>query len=100
MVSSIHSGISAEACASILWKSADKASLAAEAMGITSDRLKELDLIDTIIEEPLGGAHRDYDLIAQNVKQRLTEQLEELKQLDVDTLLNNRYDRLMSFGYC
>lgn len=97
---STYSVISPEGCASILWKSADKASLAAEAMGITSDRLKELDLIDTIIEEPLGAAHRDYDVIAANVKQRLTEQLEELNKLDVDTLLQNRYDRLMSFGYC
>ena len=97
---STYSVISPEGCASILWKSADKASLAAEAMGITSGRLKELDLIDSVIEEPLGGAHRDYDVIASNVKQQLTSQLAELKKLDVDTLLNNRYDRLMSFGYC
>jgi acetyl-CoA carboxylase carboxyl transferase subunit alpha len=97
---STYSVISPEGCASILWKSADKASLAAEAMGITSDRLKELDLIDSIIEEPLGGAHRDYDVIANNVKQQLLTQLAELKSLDVDTLLNKRYDRLMSFGYC
>ena len=97
---STYSVISPEGCASILWKSADKAEQAAEAMGITSERLKSLDLIDSIIEEPLGGAHRDYDVIASNVKQRLVEQLAELNKLDVDTLLNNRYQRLMSFGYC
>lgn len=97
---STYSVISPEGCASILWKSADKASLAAEAMGITSDRLKALDLIDTIIEEPLGGAHRDYDFMAKNVKQTLLSQVAELKRLDVDTLLNKRFDRLMSFGYC
>ena len=97
---STYSVISPEGCASILWKSADKASLAAEAMGITSDRLLELDLIDNIIDEPLGGAHRDFDAMADNLKQTLTSQLEKLKALDTDTLLENRYQRLMSFGYC
>ena len=97
---STYSVISPEGCASILWKSADKASLAAEAMGITSDRLLGLDLIDNIIEEPLGGAHRDFDVMAQNLKTTLIEQLTLLNDMDVDTRLNRRYDRLMSFGYC
>ncbi len=97
---STYSVISPEGCASILWKSADKASLAAEAMGITSDRLFELELIDNIIAEPLGGAHRDYDLIAKNVKETLIKQIATLQALDVDTLIDNRYKRLMSFGYC
>jgi len=97
---STYSVISPEGCASILWKSADKASLAAEAMGITSERLLGLELIDNIIEEPLGGAHRDFDVMATNLKETLTGQLETLKALDTDTLLDNRYKRLMSFGYC
>ncbi len=97
---STYSVISPEGCASILWKSADKASLAAEAMGITSDRLLGLELIDNIIEEPLGGAHRDFDAMANNVKATLVDQIAVLKALDVDTMLDNRYKRLMSFGYC
>ena len=97
---STYSVISPEGCASILWKSADKASLAAEAMGITSDRLLGLELIDNIIEEPLGGAHRDFDAMANNVKATLSDQIAVLKALDVDTMLDNRYKRLMSFGYC
>jgi len=97
---STYSVISPEGCASILWKSADKASLAAEAMGITSDRLLELDLIDNIINEPLGGAHRDFDIMAANLKATLNDQLTVLSALDVDTRLDKRYNRLMSFGYC
>jgi len=97
---STYSVISPEGCASILWKSADKASLAAEAMGITSERLLELDLIDNIVEEPLGGAHRDFDIMAANLKATLSEQLTALSALDVDTRLEKRYNRLMSFGYC
>lgn len=97
---STYSVISPEGCASILWKSADKASLAAEAMGITSDRLLGLELIDNIIEEPLGGAHRDFDLMANNLKSTLVEQVAKLQALDTDTMLDNRYNRLMSFGYC
>ncbi len=95
---SIYSVISPEGCASILWKSADKAADAAEALGITSSRLKELQLIDAIIEEPLGGAHRDVDEIAQRVKQHLVEQLEQLNRLPTDQLIAARYQRLMSFG--
>ncbi|NTS77077.1 acetyl-CoA carboxylase carboxyl transferase subunit alpha [Catenovulum sp. SM1970] len=97
---STYSVISPEGCASILWKSAEKASVAAEAMGITAQRLKELDLINEIIEEPLGGAHRDFDFMAHNIKQLLTQQLAELKEKDTDTLRDERYNRLMSFGYC
>ena len=95
---STYSVISPEGCASILWKSAEKASDAAEALGITSGRLKELGLIDHIIAEPLGGAHRDVEAMAANVKQALVEKLDELSRLDLDQLLAQRYQRLMSFG--
>ena len=95
---SIYSVISPEGCASILWKDADKASDAAEALGVTSTRLKELQLIDEVIEEPLGGAHRDVDEITQRVKVRLVEQIELLSRLPVDQLIAARYQRLMSFG--
>lgn len=96
---STYSVISPEGCASILWKSADKASTAAEVMGLTADRLKELELIDSIVAEPLGGAHRNYQEMAQNLKQRLVEDLNELEQLDQSQLLDRRYQRLMSYGY-
>ena len=95
---STYSVISPEGCASILWKSADKAPLAAEAMGITAERLKSLDLINTVIAEPLGGAHRDVPLMAANLKERIKADLAELSPLDHDTLLEQRYERLMSFG--
>jgi acetyl-CoA carboxylase carboxyl transferase subunit alpha len=95
---STYSVISPEGCASILWKSADKASLAAEAMGITSTRLKELGLIDGIIPEPLGGAHRDLDAMAENMRHALKERLDHLVQLPLDQLLNERYQRLMQYG--
>ncbi|MGR6981721.1 acetyl-CoA carboxylase carboxyl transferase subunit alpha [Testudinibacter sp. P27/CKL/0425] len=97
---STYSVISPEGCASILWKSADKASLAAEAMGITAKRLKELKLIDNIIDEPLGGAHRNVSLMAEKLKQRLLLDLEDLSVLDQDALLERRYQRLMDYGYC
>lgn len=97
---STYSVISPEGCASILWKSADKASLAAEAMGITSERLLELELIDNVIQEPLGGAHRDINAMATSLSDTLAKQLGELQELDTDDLLAKRYDRLMSFGYC
>jgi len=93
-----YSVISPEGCASILWKSADKASLAAEAMGITADRLHSLKLIDSIIKEPLGGAHRDYDQIAETLKRNLLESLEALDSIPIDKLLDQRYKKLMSFG--
>ena len=97
---STYSVISPEGCASILWKSADKAPIAAEAMGITAPRLKELKLIDNVIPEPLGGAHRDYEAVAASLKARILSDLEELDKLDSESLANRRYERLMSYGYC
>ncbi|HDL4380649.1 Acetyl-coenzyme A carboxylase carboxyl transferase subunit alpha [Mannheimia haemolytica] len=96
---STYSVISPEGCASILWKSADKASTAAEVMGLTAPRLKELELIDNIVPEPLGGAHRNVEQIAQNLKQRIVEDLAELDQLNKEDLLERRYQRLMNYGY-
>jgi len=95
---STYSVISPEGCASILWKTAERASDAAEAMGITAPRLKELGLVDTVIEEPLGGAHHDYDVISSALKQTLEEQLAGLKEKPLDELLERRYQRLMSYG--
>ena len=97
---SIYSVISPEGCASILWKSAEKANIAAEAMGITAARLKELKLIDGIVSEPLGGAHRNVDEMANLLKQRLLTDLNELHSLHTDELLKQRYQKLMSNGYC
>lgn len=96
---STYSVISPEGCASILWKSADKASTASEVMGLTAKRLKELGLIDNIVSEPLGGAHRNYEKIAQNLKKRLLSDLADLDVLDAEQLLERRYQRLMSYGY-
>ena len=96
---STYSVISPEGCASILWKSADKASTAAEVMGLTANRLKELGLIDNIVREPLGGAHRDYAEMAKNLKKRLLEDLADLDVLNQENLLDRRYQRLMSYGY-
>jgi len=95
---STYSVISPEGCASILWKSAEKAPLAAEAMGITSHRLKELGLIDGIIDEPLGGSHRDIDTTVHNVKHTLLETLDNLSSIPIDKLLEQRYQRLMKYG--
>lgn len=95
---STYSVISPEGCASILWKSADKAQLAAEAMAITSARLKEQGLVDVIVPEPLGGAHRDPDAMSQTLKQVLSEQLDLLQGIDLDTLIAERYARLMGYG--
>lgn len=97
---STYSVISPEGCASILWKTAEKAPIAAEAMGITAKRIKELELIDNVVEEPLGGAHRDMDLMAECLKQELKRNLAELTDLPKDELIEKRYDRLMSYGYC
>ncbi|MBT0720167.1 acetyl-CoA carboxylase carboxyl transferase subunit alpha [Tatumella sp. TA1] len=96
---STYSVISPEGCASILWKSADKAPLAAEAMGITADRLSELELIDSVIPEPLGGAHRHPKEIAAVLKEQLLSDLAELDELSTEELLDRRYERLMSYGY-
>ncbi len=97
---STYSVISPEGCASILWKSAEKAPLAAEAMGVTAPRIKELGLIDEIISEPLGGAHRSHEQMAQSVKTALVRDLAKLDKLSVNELLERRYKRLMGFGYC
>ena len=95
---STYSVISPEGCASILWKSAEKASDAAETLGITAPRLKELGLIDKIISEPLGGAHRDYATTMQNVKKALQDGLETVQKKPVTNLLQDRFNRLMSYG--
>ena len=97
---STYSVISPEGCASILWKTAEKASTAAEAMGITAERIKELELIDNVVEEPLGGAHRDMDLMAASLKESLKIDLAELEELSKEDLIDKRYEKLMSFGYC
>ncbi|MBQ0756988.1 MAG: acetyl-CoA carboxylase carboxyltransferase subunit alpha [Amphritea sp.] len=93
-----YSVISPEGCASILWKSADKAPDAARAMGLTSDRLHALGLVDQIVDEPLGGAHRDHGLIAANLKKHLLEVLERLSGIEEEALIERRYERLMSYG--
>ncbi|QBQ54896.1 acetyl-CoA carboxylase carboxyltransferase subunit alpha [Nitrosococcus wardiae] len=95
---SIYSVISPEGCASILWKSADKASDAAETLGITSKRLKELGLIDRVVSEPLGGAHRNVEAMAEKLKRVLSEQLDYLIELPMDKLLEHRQQRLRSYG--
>ncbi|WP_127347030.1 acetyl-CoA carboxylase carboxyl transferase subunit alpha [Pseudidiomarina mangrovi] len=97
---STYSVISPEGCASILWKSASKAELAAEAMGVTADKSKALKLIDTIVEEPIGGAHRDHSAMAARLKDRILTDLSELEALDSANLLDRRYAKLMTFGYC
>ena len=95
---STYSVISPEGCASILWKSAERAPDAAQAMGITSDRLHALGLVDRIVAEPLGGAHRDPDSVAKALKAALVEELEGLVSLDIEPLKRRRYQRLMSYG--
>ncbi len=95
---STYSVISPEGCASILWKSADKASVAAETLGITANRLKTLGLIDRVVTEPLGGAHRDLDALVQSVKKALQESLRQLQDKSIDVLLKARYERLMGYG--
>ncbi len=94
----IYSVISPEGCASILWKSADKAPEAAETLGITASRLKTLGLIDKIISEPLGGAHRDHAAMAQNLKKALQDALRSFANKGVDELIEARFDRLMDYG--
>ncbi len=95
---STYSVISPEGCAAILWKSADKAPDAAEAMGLTADKLRKLDLIDAIIPEPPGGAHRDMAQMAENVRVALRANLLQLELLSMDELLEQRYQRLMAYG--
>ena len=95
---SIYSVISPEGCASILWKSADKAPDAAETLGVTSTRLTELGLVDHVIDEPLGGAHRDIDEIARRVAEVLDAKLTELTALPIETLLEQRQQKLFNYG--
>ncbi|WP_075185719.1 acetyl-CoA carboxylase carboxyltransferase subunit alpha [Teredinibacter haidensis] len=90
--------ISPEGCANIIWKTVEKAPLAAEAMGVTSSILQDMGIIDETIKEPLGGAHRDMDTMAARLKERLSEQLDQLQAEDMDALLEKRYQRLMSYG--
>ena len=95
---STYSVITPEGCASILWKSADKAKDAAEQMGITAKRLKELGLVDKVVREPIGGAHRNPAQMAKRLKAVLLNELDTLEQLPVDELLKRRYERLRGYG--
>lgn len=93
-----YSVISPEGCASILWKSADKASEAAEIMGITASRLKSLGLIDRVVNEPIGGAHRDHRATALSLKRALQDTLRQQSDTTIDEMLQKRFDRLTSYG--
>ncbi len=95
---STYTVITPEGCATILWKSAEFAAAAAEAMGVTSERLQELGIVDETIPEPLGGAHRDVATAADNVKKVLIEQLDRLRSMGAEELVERRYQRLMSYG--
>ena len=95
---STYTVITPEGCATILWKSADHASAAAEAMGVTSKRLQELGIVDQTIAEPPGGAHRDVAATAASIKSALLQQLQELKAMDMEQLVARRYQRLMAYG--
>ena len=90
--------ISPEGCANIIWKSTDNAPDAAQAMGVTSKVLQELGIVDATIPEPLGGAHRDPELAAERVREHLVEKVEALQQVPVESMLETRYQRLMSYG--
>ena len=94
----IYSVISPEGCASILWKTSDKAKEAADALGITSHRLKALGLIDKIVNEPVGGAHRDHKQMAAFLKRALTDAYRQVSDLSVADLIDRRYARLQSYG--
>ncbi|MDR1057780.1 MAG: acetyl-CoA carboxylase carboxyltransferase subunit alpha [Coxiellaceae bacterium] len=95
---SIYATISPEGCASILWRSQDMVAEAAEALHLTADKLFKLKLIDQIVTEPLGGAHRDYDIVAKNLKQILISNLNQLRKLPLEKLIRNRYEKIMNFG--
>ncbi|CAR42667.1 TPA: acetyl-CoA carboxylase carboxyl transferase subunit alpha [Proteus mirabilis] len=97
---STYAAISPEGCASILWKNADKAPIAAQTMGMTAPKLQALGIIDSIIPEPLGGAHRHYQQVAEFVKKQLLADLTELNSYSKEKLLEKRYQKLMSYGYC
>lgn len=90
--------ISPEGCANIIWKTVEKAPQAAEAMGVTPEKLQELGIVDEIIPEPLGGAHRDMEAMASSLKARLVAQVDNFLQQPIDQLLEKRYERLMSYG--
>jgi acetyl-CoA carboxylase carboxyl transferase subunit alpha len=90
--------ISPEGCANIIWKTSDKAPEAAEAMGVTSDNLQKLGIVDETIPEPMGGAHRDIETMSETLKVHLTKQVDELQSVSLDELLERRYQRLMSYG--
>ena len=94
----IYSVASPEACASIIWREAEKAPEAAKAMKVSSKDLKKINIIDEIITEPLGGAHRDYDLMAENIKSSLIKNLSILNKLSLDDLLDRRYKRILEIG--
>ena len=95
---STYTVITPEGCATILWKSAEFAAAAAEAMGVTSQRLQELGIVDETIAEPLGGAHRDVAAAAESIKATLVEQLDRLQAMELDELVERRYQRLMNYG--
>ena len=90
--------ISPEGCANIIWKTSEKAPLAAEAMGVTSGNLEKLGIVDQTIPEPMGGAHRDIETMCTTLKDSLSSQLDELSSVPVDELLEKRFERLMSYG--
>ena len=94
---STYAVISPEGCASILWKSAEYASQAAEAMGVTADRLKDLGLADNVITEPLGGAHRSLEEMAESLRETLSKGIAELGRLPADELVSRRYERLTRY---
>ena len=95
---STYTVITPEGCATILWKSPSKASEAAESMGVTANRLHQLGIVDEVIQEPLGGAHRDIEGVSESIKKSLVGQLDKLSRIDVEELLVRRYNRLMSYG--
>lgn len=95
---STYTVITPEGCATILWKSSEYASAAADAMGVTSERLEELGIVDQTIAEPLGGAHRDVAATSENIKRALVEQVDRLAAMDISVLVDRRYQRLMSYG--
>jgi acetyl-CoA carboxylase carboxyl transferase subunit alpha len=95
---SIYSVISPEGCATILWKNSDKAEIAAKSMGITADRLQALDLVDEVLKEPLGGAHRAPEFMAETVQNAIVANLRQLQALPLDELLARREQRLASVG--
>ncbi|MFL2850684.1 MAG: acetyl-CoA carboxylase carboxyltransferase subunit alpha [Pseudohongiellaceae bacterium] len=95
---STYTVITPEGCATILWKSSEYAAAAAEAMGVTSERLVELGIVDRTIAEPLGGAHRDIEITSENIKSTLIDQLDRLIAMDVNELVDRRYQRLMNYG--